>query len=209
MNEAQWLACTNPVEMLSEVGLENGPRKVRLFVCACLRRLWAKLPNYASHRQVEMAERFADGLVTKSDLAVARGTGQPPSAFLAAAAWYAAADPVDLPFRALHVLDNIKAALRKAERERELPALAELARDIFNLDGSLKMNPAWLRWQDGMIPKMAASIYEARRFDELPMLADALEEAGCENRDLLDHLRGPGPHVAGCRMLDSILGLSG
>ena len=42
--------------------------------------------------------------------------------------------------------------------------------------------------------------------DRLAVLADALEEAGCDNADLLSHLRGPGPHVRGCWALDLLLG---
>jgi hypothetical protein len=206
MNEPEWWACANPNTMLTEVGLENSPRKVRLFVCACLRRLWDRLTDEKSRIQVEVAERFADGLATRADLVLARVTGQPPMPFLAAAAWYTAADPIDLPFRAVHVLDNIKASLRKVERERELAAQVALARDVFDPKRPPRVEPAWLRWQDGTVTKLAASIYEARCFDELPMLADALDEAGCNNRDVLEHLREPGTHVRGCRVLDAILG---
>jgi hypothetical protein len=56
------------------------------------------------------------------------------------------------------------------------------------------------------VPKLAASIYEQRAFDRLPVLADALEEAGCTDADILGHLRGPGPHVRGCWAVDLILG---
>jgi hypothetical protein len=53
---------------------------------------------------------------------------------------------------------------------------------------------------------LAATIYHERAFDRLPILADALEDAGCDNADILDHLRGPGPHVRGCWALDLVLG---
>jgi hypothetical protein len=51
-------------------------------------------------------------------------------------------------------------------------------------------------------------MYEERAFDRLPILADALEEAGCAEADLLAHLRGPAPHVRGCWALDLLLGKS-
>ncbi len=56
------------------------------------------------------------------------------------------------------------------------------------------------------MPKLAAAVYEERAFDRLPLLADALEDAGCTNAELLGHLRGPGPHARGCRALDLLLG---
>jgi hypothetical protein len=56
-----------------------------------------------------------------------------------------------------------------------------------------------------MIPKLAEAIYEERAFDRMPILADALEEAGCADADVLRHCRDPGPHVRGCWVLDLIL----
>jgi hypothetical protein len=53
---------------------------------------------------------------------------------------------------------------------------------------------------------LARTIYEGRAFDRLPMLADALVEAGCDNPDVLTHLRGDGPHVRGCWAVDLVLG---
>jgi hypothetical protein len=46
---------------------------------------------------------------------------------------------------------------------------------------------------------------EERAFERLPILADALQDAGCENADILDHCRGPGPHARGCWVVDLIL----
>jgi hypothetical protein len=53
---------------------------------------------------------------------------------------------------------------------------------------------------------LARSIYDEHRFVEMPILADALEEAGCTDPDILSHCRGPGPHVRGCWPVDLILG---
>ncbi len=55
---------------------------------------------------------------------------------------------------------------------------------------------------------LARSIYDDRAFDRLPVLADALEDAGCTDAAILDHCRGPGPHVRGCWVVDLILGKS-
>jgi hypothetical protein len=48
------------------------------------------------------------------------------------------------------------------------------------------------------VASLARGIYEGRAFDRVPILADALQDAGCDNEDILDHCRGPGPHVRGC-----------
>lgn len=64
---------------------------------------------------------------------------------------------------------------------------------------------SWLSWHAGTIPKLAESIYADRAFDRLPILADALEEAGCTDAEILQHCREVGPHVRGCWVVDLLL----
>jgi hypothetical protein len=64
----------------------------------------------------------------------------------------------------------------------------------------------WLGWQDGLAVKMAQEIEEERAWEQMPILGDVLEEAGCAEERILGHLRGPGPHVRGCWVLGLILG---
>jgi hypothetical protein len=86
---------------------------------------------------------------------------------------------------------------------------AKLVRDIFsNPFRPPSLDPSWLSWNDGTIPKLAQAIYDDRAFDRLPILADALEEAGCTNADILNHCRQPGEHVRGCWVVDLLLGKS-
>jgi hypothetical protein len=66
--------------------------------------------------------------------------------------------------------------------------------------------PEWLRWQDGAVVKMARAIYDDRSFTDLPILADALEDAGCQDERLLGHCRGQAEHARGCWALDALLG---
>jgi hypothetical protein len=68
------------------------------------------------------------------------------------------------------------------------------------------LHPAWLAWNGGTVPRLAEAIYREEAFDRLPILADALEEAGCTDAGLLGHLRGSGPHVRGCFVLDLLTG---
>jgi hypothetical protein len=86
-------------------------------------------------------------------------------------------------------------------------AIAGLLREIFgNPFRPVTVDPAWLRWNDGTVPKIAQGIYEERAFCRLPILHDALLDAGCDNEDILAHCRGDGPHVRGCWVIDLILG---
>jgi hypothetical protein len=62
------------------------------------------------------------------------------------------------------------------------------------------------KWQTTSVVGLAQTVYTERAFAYLPILADALEDAGCCDQDLLGHLRGPGPHEKGCWAVDLILG---
>jgi hypothetical protein len=71
--------------------------------------------------------------------------------------------------------------------------------------GVVAFEPDFLTWNGGIIPKLACSISEERAFHFLPILGDALEEAGCTNVDALNHCRHPGEHLRGCWVLDRLL----
>src|SRR4051812_38842799 len=77
-----------------------------------------------------------------------------------------------------------------------------------NAAGSVAADPAWLTWNHGTVPAIARHVYDDRAFHDLPILADALEDAGCTNADLLAHCRGGGEHVRGCWVVDLLLGKS-
>ena len=95
------------------------------------------------------------------------------------------------------------AEARTAERVGQVRLLSEVFGNPFRPPS---LPPHLLAWNDGTVPRLARAIYDERAFDRLPILADALEDAGCTNADLLSHLRGPGPHVRGCWALDLLLG---
>ena len=84
------------------------------------------------------------------------------------------------------------------------PLEARILRDLIgNPFRSVALDP---RWQSETVLALATGIYAERAFDRMPILADALEEAGCDNADILTHCRGNGPHVRGCWVVDLILG---
>ena len=77
-------------------------------------------------------------------------------------------------------------------------------RDIFgNPFRPVALDPAWLT-SDVLL--LARGVYADRAFDRMPILADALQDAGCANEDVLAHCRGDGPHVRGCWVVDLLLG---
>lgn len=79
-----------------------------------------------------------------------------------------------------------------------------LLREVFGdtLSGN-SLKPAWLTSD---VVGIARGCYEDRAFDRLPILADALEDAGCDDHAVLSHCRGSGAHVRGCWVVDLVLG---
>jgi hypothetical protein len=98
-------------------------------------------------------------------------------------------------------------AVRRLAEKQTRQVLADLLRDVFgNPFRPAAVAPTWLAWHGETVPKLAQSVYDERAFERLPILADALEEAGCADAALLGHLRSPGPHARGCWALDLLLG---
>jgi hypothetical protein len=71
---------------------------------------------------------------------------------------------------------------------------------------TVALDAACRTWNGGAAVNLARAIYDSNRFSDLPILADALEEAGCANAAMVDHCRRPGLHVRGCWVLDLVLG---
>jgi hypothetical protein len=94
---------------------------------------------------------------------------------------------------------------RRWERE-ERAAQCAMVRDLFgHLWSPVRIDSTWRKWRDGVLVEMARSIRDERRFTDLPLLADTLEEAGCTDGPLLQHCRDSGPHIRGCWALDLLL----
>ncbi|MBP3956137.1 hypothetical protein J8F10_12675 [Gemmata sp. G18] len=77
-------------------------------------------------------------------------------------------------------------------------------RDIFgNPFRPITFSPSW---RTDTVLALAAQMYSSRDFSAMPILADALQDAGSDSAEVLDHCRGPGPHVRGCWVVDLVLG---
>jgi hypothetical protein len=108
----------------------------------------------------------------------------------------------------------LEAAVRTCDRPflaeelaGEAARQAHILRDVIgNPFQSSTPDPAWLAWKNGTIVRMAQAIYRDRLFGDLPVLGDALEEAGCSDDHFLSHCRSGGPHVRGCWVIDRLSG---
>jgi hypothetical protein len=225
MTEAEWDACADPTPMLESLRGKASDRKLRLFAVACCRQVWAWMTDERSRRGVETAERYAEGLVSEDELQDARrGTGGAWTTVwgdgwhiyqAARAAHFACEASAD---KLLLVPNETKTAARNSidfgvspdEAEKiasETARQPNLLRDLFgNPIRPAALDPAWLAWNDGAVRKMAQAIYQERRFADLALLADALEDAGCADAVILAHCRGGGEHVRGCWVVDLLLG---
>jgi hypothetical protein len=212
MTEAEWLAATNPRPMLEHLRGEGiSARKYRLFACGCCRFIGSRLSTLW-WQALEVAAQTAEGRATDAERQAAvdaaavrpplrqRVVGGPVDHAVAAAGEAASRDASHATAlaAAIHA-----AAVAPASRLRQAALLRELVGNPFRPPGVL--DPAWLVWNGGTVRKLAGEVYEARDLARLPVLADALEDAGCTDAELLGHLRGPGPHVRGCWALDLIL----
>jgi hypothetical protein len=220
MKEAEWLACEDPSRMLINLRVWASDRKRRLFAVACCRRIGELLAGAAAREAVDVAEQYADGLAGGPDLErvyprALEATGpqammQEPAEFAAAAAaWAASRDEMERAAEAAlgAVFYGTAEEGRSPSRDEERRAQAALIRCVVGPRfRRAPLDPAWLAWQGGTVRKLAEAIYEGRAFDRLPVLGDALEDAGCTDANMLDHCRGPGPHARGCWAVDLLLG---
>jgi hypothetical protein len=189
-------------------------RKLWLFAMACCRRIWHFFDG-RSHNLVEVSERFADGAAGRTELSFAWDlnlealqsaepytptsvTAHMAGTLATGAAWAVAWNIVSDARRAMRY------SSRQADTYQESQGQAALLREVFGpLSFHLvSLDPSWLT---PTVKALALAIYTDRTFTDIPVLADALEEAYCSNEEILNHCRGRGPHVLGCWVLDLLL----
>jgi hypothetical protein len=225
MTETEWLACEDARELLRYVRTElaapmapAGVRKLRLFGCATCRLLWDDLPDARSRAAIEFAERLADGAANLKKLAkVQKDASKARDQFSSAPwrpEWSAACDAAALVERYPDPGADAHSALSMILPETNQPyydqwkaklrRFADMLRDVFdNPFRPVNFSPSW---RTDTAVMLARQMYEAREFSAMPILADALQDAGCDNEDVLAHCREPGEHVRGCWVCDLVLG---
>lgn len=201
MTESRWLACDSPDEMLAFLQRSVSERQLRLFACACCRRIWNLLPDDRCRRAVEVLERWADKGESGPEVQDAIAEAEEVERITVGRA-RAAARAVSTAWSAAEHARS--AAARAADvPEEERVHQSSLLRDILgNPYKMVAVDLSWLCWNDACVARIARAVYDEGCFADLPILADALEDAGCTNQEILDHCRGAGPHVRGCWVLE-------
>jgi len=234
--EDEWLSCNLPHRMLRLLQGKASDRKARLFEGACLRRL-CHWPEVEERRwAVEVLERHAEGGAAPEEVrsaAAALREAREFTTWVMGGLWNQAFEEMEdheleaLPTAgrtceamsiAVGRLARAAAGLEEGRPEEELRApeqgaQCDLLRCIFgNPFHPVSLAPAW---RTPAVLNLAQAAYDDRLLPSglldntgLAILADALEEAGCDNADILSHCRGPGPHVRGCWPVDLLLGKS-
>lgn len=212
--EREWFETVDVREMFRVVRGASD-RKYRLFACACCRRIWHLIAQHDAIRScIEFAEGYADGVGAKKRLKKLvdanhdqfyRYGGKPGEDISVAFAASAARSTCRL--RASEEVMSVCGSIGRVTGDSssaDFPTQSVLLRDIFgNPFRPVALDP---RWRNETVVALASGIYADRAFDRMPILADALEEAGCDDLEVLNHCRGPGPHVRGCWVVDLVLG---
>jgi hypothetical protein len=226
VTEAEWADCADPGRMLLAVGART-ERQSRMLVAACARRVLPADPDIDMLAALDAAERYADGLASKTELGRLRRAlnRTHPDRFArwfplyvlpvrSVPAWHAAREGVGVGRAALGGLECAAWGTTRRQTRglgtameypgREFAAQADLIRDVFGDPfRPVAFDPGW---RTEAVVGLARGMYESRDFSPMPVLADALDDAGCAADAVLAHCRGEGPHVRGCWVVDAVLG---
>jgi hypothetical protein len=219
MTEKEWQQSTDPQAMLQLLHKRKS-RKYRLAAVAACRLFSDLLTDERSREALAVAERFADDRATQAELGTACANADAASEqrFEESRAIDLDTESWDDDARHAGALHEVASAAYQAASGEPEEAffhlsmvegteffVAHVLRDVFGPRRAVAFDPAWLT---PAVTALAHSIYEDRAFDAMPVLADALEEAGCTDETILTHCRRVDDlagHVRGCWVLDLIL----
>jgi hypothetical protein len=206
MFDEEWLARAHPLELADYVLDRASDRRRRLFTAACCRAL-------GEPAAAQACERVADGLADVSVLGQLPGAA--PPRHRRRNTW--SSNPLRIS-RGAQVSQVLWAAgLPSAEAAARTVAefaFPQLQRQLIDLILEFvgnpfrphKAEPAWVEADGGIVARLARAVHEGGTYEDLPVLADLLEEAGCRDADLLSHCRREGGHSRGCWAVDLLLG---
>ncbi len=209
MTEAEWQTNQHALQLLRFASPHLSVRKRRLVAVAAVRTIHPEVLGADGERWLVSVERAAEKDVELPPAVVRRWVQEH---------WRGRAMAFANPF--LHAvcfqvgLGNPDTTIVNVEyvRGRATPRdydvadgpLADVVRDVSgNPFRSVTFD---LAWQTDTVTAIARGMYESRDFSGMPILADALQDAGCDNEEVLNHCRQPGEHVRGCWVVDLLLG---
>ncbi len=211
MTEQEWLTCTSLSAVLECLPRKASKRKLRLFACGCCRRIWHLLPDKVNRALVAAVEDWPDGKREDPALAAAFEAYSTRKRLKGCYEGYWVVANLAFGFYKFTPLESArfvswyvqKMVSQEHDTKVEEAAHVALFRDVFgNPFHRLALKRSW---RTAAVVALAQTMYDDRRFDEMPLLADALEEAGCTEAAILKHCREPGEHVRGCWVIDLIL----
>jgi hypothetical protein len=218
MSEAEWLHAVGPERLMAYLSVVHktdatpaGDRKFRLFAVACCRMLPpSEIPETVRDAMAAL-ESAVDSPSSRRQLARIRRSitqsGRIDVWNLDSTSQAVAHAATDDAYEAVSVA-ALAAGLGGNRDSRPQRAIEQirLVHDLFgNPFRPVAFAPSW-RTTDAI--GLARAMYDSRDFAAMPILADALEDAGCDSADVLAHCRGDGPHVRGCWVVDHVLGKS-
>ena len=212
MNYRTWETTTNPYLLARTVaGAGKSPdRRVVLFAAGACRASGVAAGAPPEVRDaIAAVEEAADvsppdpkqrrALIRRHGKAVNRFR-KPEGAGLLWLPWYA----LNMPGDVASVIGNWSCGQSGKARDETHAAICRLMRCLFgNPYRPAQLDPSW---RTANVRDLARTVYEDRAFDRLPILADALMDAGCEDAGILGHCRNDGPHARGCWVVDLVLG---
>lgn len=207
MTETEWLTCTDPTLMLRYLRGKASDRQLRLIAVSFCRRIWDRITDEISRGAVEVAERFADERVSRKELRESRQMALGVSSnrydftprFVEAAAATCLLDAMVAAVRTSQLAWVFGHSPDVAEQSQQTSFIRHITGNPFH---PIVLDPTWLT---STVLALCQAAYDDKAFDCLPILADALEDAGCTNHDILNHCRQPGEHGRGCWCLDLLL----
>ena len=205
MTEEEWLTTDYAFSLFDSVCRKSSRRKARLFAVACARRVETKLPEVRPRVALDLSERYADGLVPYSrlkDLSSHTDGPQSPGQMILDECTRLGKVQAPILIAGLACQVAVHNCMRDCASEEVAQVL--ILRDIFgNPFRPVAFDP---RWRTSDVVGLARAIYDDKAFERMPILADALMDAGCEEEQIISHCRGDGPHVRGCWVVDLVLG---
>jgi hypothetical protein len=193
-----WRTAVSPHEMLRAAQGLLSQRRLRLFAIACCKSLFGEADAWTGYLELlQLAELMADC-----------DTEQRMSELLKRAVQHRR---VAYPHGVIHLLDENAGGAAGASHggltSKESKRLAGILREIAgNPFAEIHLDRALATWRDGTIPNLAQACYDSNDFSQIGILGDALEEAGCSERAILEHVRAAQTHYRGCWVVDLVLG---